>query len=179
MRVKEETEKAGLKLSIKNLRSWHLVPSVHGKQKEKMWKQWQISSSWALKSVQIVPAAMKLEDGCFLAGKLCQCVKKQRYPFADKGHYSQGYGLYSSHIWTWELDHKEGWRIDAFKLWCWRRLLRVPWRARRSNQSIFFFFSNQSILNQPSVIIGRTDAEAPILWPPDVNSQLIGKKPWC
>ena len=105
-----------------------------------MWKQWQISSSWALKSVQIVPAAMKLEDGCFLAGKLCQCVKKQRYPFADKGPYSQGYGLYSSHIWTWELDHKEGWRIDAFKLWCWRRLLRVPWRARRSNQSVFFFF---------------------------------------
>ena len=39
MRVKEETEKAGLKLSIKNLRSWHPVPSVHGKQKGKMWKQ--------------------------------------------------------------------------------------------------------------------------------------------
>ena len=44
----------------------------------------------------------------------------------------------SSHIWMWELDYKERWlrRIDAFELWCWRRLLRVPWRARRSNQSI-------------------------------------------
>ena len=44
----------------------------------------------------------------------------------------------SSHVWMWELDHKEGWhwRIDAFELWCWRRLLRVPWTARRWNQSI-------------------------------------------
>ena len=42
-----------------------------------------------------------------------------------------------SHEWLWELSHKEGWeRIDAFELWCWRRLLRVPWTARRSNQSI-------------------------------------------
>ena len=42
----------------------------------------------------------------------------------------------SSHVWVWELDHKESWRIEAFELWCWRRLLRVPWTARRSNQSI-------------------------------------------
>ena len=46
------------------------------------------------------------------------------------------YGLSSSHVWMWELDHNEHWRIDAFKLWCWRRLLRVPWTERRSNQSI-------------------------------------------
>ena len=44
----------------------------------------------------------------------------------------------SSHVWMWELDHKESWALktDAFELWCWRRLLRVPWTARRSNQSI-------------------------------------------
>ena len=43
-----------------------------------------------------------------------------------------------SHVWMWELDHKEAerQRIDAFELWCWRRLLRVPWTARKSNQSI-------------------------------------------
>ena len=66
------------------------------------------------------------------------CVKKQRYHFADKGPQSQGYGLSSSHVWMWKLDYKEGrhWRIDAFELWCWRRLLRVPWKAWRSNQSI-------------------------------------------
>ena len=43
-----------------------------------------------------------------------------------------------SHIRMWELNHKEYWRqkTDAFELWCWKRLLRVPWTARRSNQSI-------------------------------------------
>ena len=60
-------------------------------------------------------------------------------------------------------------RIDAFELWCWRRLLRVPWMARRSNQSILKEINPD--------FIGRTEAEAetPILWPPDKKSQLIGK----
>ena len=51
---------------------------------------------------------------------------------------NQSYGFSSSHIWLWELDYNkaECRRIDAFKLWCWRRLLRVPWTARRSNQPI-------------------------------------------
>ena len=49
------------------------------------------------------------------------------------------YGFSCRHVWMWELDHKEGWaskKTDAFKLWCWRRPLRVPWTARRWNQSI-------------------------------------------
>ena len=67
-----------------------------------------------------------------------QHIIKQRHYFANKGPSSQGYGFSSSHVWIWELDYKESWvpRIDAFELWCWRRLLRVPWMARRSNQSI-------------------------------------------
>ena len=58
--------------------------------------------------------------------------------FANKGLSSQSYGFSSSHVWMWELDIKkaEHWRIDAFELWCWRRLLRVPRTARRSNQSV-------------------------------------------
>ena len=60
---------------------------------------------------------------------------------ANKGPYSQGYGLSSSHVRMWELDNKEG---RAPKNWhfqtvCWRRLLRVPWKARRSNQLIVLF----------------------------------------
>ena len=52
------------------------------------------------------------------------------------------YGFSSSHVWMWELDYKaEHRRIDAFELWCWRRLLRVPWTARRSNQSILMEIS--------------------------------------
>ena len=65
-----------------------------------------------------------------------QHIAKQRHHFADKGLYSQSYGFSSSHVWIWELDHKDGQRTDSFKMWCWRRLLRVPWTARRSNQSI-------------------------------------------
>ena len=61
---------------------------------------------------------------------------------------------------SWTVKKAECQRIDAFKLWYWRRLLRVPWTARRSNQSIL------------KEIIGRTDAEAetPILWPPHAKS---------
>ena len=61
---------------------------------------------------------------------------------------------------SWTVKKVEHQRIDAFELWCWRRLLRVPWTARRSNQSILKEF------------IGRTDAdsETPILWPPHAKS---------
>ena len=67
-----------------------------------------------------------------------QHIKKQRHYFDNKGPYHQGYGFSSGHVWMWELDYKENWepKIDAFELWCWRRLLRVPWTARRSKQSI-------------------------------------------
>ena len=67
-----------------------------------------------------------------------QHIKKQRHYFANKGPSGQGYGFSSGHVWMWELDCEEAEhrKIDAFELWCWRRLLRVPWTARRSNQSI-------------------------------------------
>ena len=68
---------------------------------------------------------------------------------------------------SWTVKKAEHRRIDAFELWCWRRLLRVPWTARRSNQSIL-----REILRESWVFIGRTDVEAetPILWPPDTKS---------
>ena len=70
-----------------------------------------------------------------------QHIKKQRQYFANKGPYSQSYGFYGSHVWMWELNHKEGW---VLKNWCfWTVVLektpetpRLPWTARRSNQSI-------------------------------------------
>ena len=64
--------------------------------------------------------------------------KKQRHYFANKDPSSQRYGFSSSNVWMWELDYKkaENRRIDAFELWCWRRLFKVSWTARRSNQSI-------------------------------------------
>ena len=67
-----------------------------------------------------------------------QHIKQKRHHLVNKGPSSQGYGFYSDHVWMWVLDYKEieHWRMDTFELWCWRRLLRVPWTARRSNQSI-------------------------------------------
>ena len=67
-----------------------------------------------------------------------QYIKTQRHYFANKGPSSQGYGFSSSHVWMWELDYKESWAPKnwCLDLWCWRRLLRVPWTTRRSNQSI-------------------------------------------
>ena len=67
MKLKEESEKVGLKLNIRKLRSWHLVPSLHGKY---MGKQCQTLFFWAPKSLQMVTAAMKLKDTYSLEGKL-------------------------------------------------------------------------------------------------------------
>ena len=65
-------------------------------------------------------------------------LKKQRHYFANKGPSSQGYGFSSGHVWCegWTVKKAKHRRIDAFELWCWRRLSRVLWTARRSNQSI-------------------------------------------
>ena len=65
-------------------------------------------------------------------------IKKQRHYFTNKGLSSQGYGFSSSHVWMWELDYKESWALKDWCFWTvvWRRLLRVPWTAKRSNQSI-------------------------------------------
>ena len=94
----------------------------------------------APKSLHIVTAAMKLKDACSLEERYDQPRqhnKKQRHYLANKGPYSQSYVFSNSRVWMWVLDHKaECRRIDAFEVWCWRRLLRVPWTARRSNQSI-------------------------------------------
>ena len=64
---------------------------------------------------------------------------------------------------SWTIKKAEHRRIDAFELWCWRRLLRVPWTTRRSNQSIG---------DQPWDFFGRNDAkaESPVLWPPHAKS---------
>ena len=71
---------------------------------------------------------------------------------------------------SWTVKKAECQRIDAFELWCWKRLLRVPWTARRSNPSILKEINPE--------YLGRThaEAEAPIPWPPDVKSRLIGKE---
>ena len=80
---------------------------------------------------------------------------------------------------SWTVKKAEHWGIDAFEMWYWRRFLRVPWTARRSNQSILKEISPRCSLEglmfklklQSWVFIGRTDVEdeTPILWPPDAK----------
>ena len=68
---------------------------------------------------------------------LRQHIKKQRHYFVDKAIYSQSYFFSSNHEQMWELDHKEGWAQEMMlSNWCWRRLLRVSWTARRLSQSV-------------------------------------------
>ena len=85
-----------------------------------------------------------------------------RHHLADKGFYSQNYGFSSSQVCMWEL-------ADAFKLWYWRRL--------KSFLDCMEIKPVNPKGNHPWIFIGRTDADAPILWPPDVKDWLIWKDP--
>ena len=89
-----------------------------------------------------------------------------------KGSYIQSYGLSSSHIWMWELYHTEGW---ALKNWCfWTVVLEKILESPLGSKEIKPVNPKG---NQPWVFLGRTDAEAPILWPPHEKSQFIRKGP--
>ena len=108
----------------------------------KQWKQWETLFSWAPESLQMVTAAMKLKDTCSLGKKamtnLDSILKSRDITLPTKVHLVKAMGfpvvMYGCKNWT--IKKVECRRIDAFELWCWIRLLRVPWPARRSNQSI-------------------------------------------
>ena len=97
-------------------------------------------------------------------------ILKQRPYFAHKSPYSQSYGFSSSHLWMWELDHKEGWML---KNWCFRNVM-----LEKTLESPLYSNDIKPVKlkgNQPGIFIKRINAEAPIFWPSDENSQLIGK----
>ena len=73
---------------------------------------------------------------------------------------------------SWTVKKAEHWRIDASELWCWRRLLRVPWTSKRPNQSILEEISPGCLLEGLMLKL-----KLPILWPPDVKNWLTGKGP--
>ena len=109
----------------------------------KQWKQWQTLFWGAPKSLQMETAAMKLKDACSLEEKLWptkldNILKSRDITLPTKVHLVKAMVfpvvMYGCESWT--IKEAECRRIDAFEVWCWRRLLRVPWTARRSNQSI-------------------------------------------
>ena len=143
----------------------------------KQWNQWQTLFSWAPKSLQMGTAAMKLRHlllgrkamtnldsilksrDITLLTKVC-VVKAVVFPVVMNGYES------------WTIKKAEHRRIDAFKLWLWRKTLESPLDCKEIKPV-------NSKGNQSWIFIGRTDneAEAPVLWPPDGKGRLIGKDP--
>ena len=118
-------------------------------------------------------AAMKLKDASPYRKSYDQPrqhIKKQRHYFANKGASSQSYGFSSSHYGceSWTIKKAECQRTDAFEPWYWRRLLRVPWTARRSNQSILKEINLEYSLE--GLIL---KLKLPILWPPDAKESTL------
>ena len=137
MKVKEDSEKVGLKLNIEKnkIMASGLITS------------WQIDGEtvadfifWGSKITADGDCSHEIKDTPWKKSydQLRQHIKKQRHCFVNRGPYSQCYGfsssMYGCDIWT--IKKAEHRRIDAFELWCWRRLLGVPCTARRYNQSI-------------------------------------------
>ena len=143
----------------------------------KQWTQWPTLFFWAPKSLQMVTAAMKLKDAYSLEGKSWpwkESIFKSRditLPIKVRLVKAMVFPVVMYGCESWTVKKAERRRIDAFELWCWGRLWRVPWTARRSNQSILKEISPGCSLE------GHAEAEIPILWPPHAKSWLIGKDP--
>ena len=170
MKLKEESEKAGLKLDSQKTKIMASGPIT----------SWQIDGETMKTMGDFIFGGSKITaDGdcsheikrLLLLGrkamtKLDSILKSRDITLPTKVHVVKAMVfpivMYGCESWT--IKKAECQRSTAFKQWCWRRLLRVPWTA---------------ISNQSWIFIGRTDAEAeaPILWPPDAKSQLIGKDP--
>ena len=173
MQVKEESEKAGLKLNIQKTK----IPSGPI-------TSWQIDGETMETVIDFIFLGSKITADVNLQewskkmlapwkksyDKPRKPIKKQRHYFANKDPSSQSYGFSSSHVQMWELDHKESW---ALKNWCfWTVVLEKTLESPLDSKEIKPVNPKG---NQSWIFIGRADAEAPIHWPPDVKSLLIGK----
>ena len=96
-------------------------------------------------------------------------IKKQKHYFANKGPANQRYDFSSTHVWMWELGYKESWVPKNRSFW-----IVVLEKTLESPLDCKIKPVNPKV-NQPWIFIGKTDAKAPVLWPPDVESWLIGK----
>ena len=115
---------------------------------------------------------------CLLLGREAMTnldsILESRDITADKSLYSQSYGFSSSHVQMWELNHEEGW---VLKNWCFQAVVcEKTLESLLDSKEIKPVNSKE---NKPWIVTGRTDAEAPIPWPPDVKSPTLWKRPWC
>ena len=171
MKVKEESEKVGLKLSIQNTKIMASSPIT----------SWQIDRETmeTVTGFTFLGSKITADCDCSQENKRClllgkkiyykprQHIKRQRHYLADTGPYSQIYGFSSSYVWMWESDHKEGW---ASKNWCfWTVVLEKTLGSPLDYKEMKPVNPKG---NQSWIVIGMTDVEAevPIIWPPDAKS---------
>ena len=174
MKVKNESEKVGLKLNVQKTKTMPSGPitscQIDGKTVE------TVADFIFLGSKIIADADCSHEiKRCLLLGRkvmtnLESILKSRDITLPTKVRLVKAMVfpvvMYGCESWT--VKKAECRKIDAFELWCWRRLLRVPWTARRSNQSILKISSGCSLE-------GLMLKLKPVLWPPDAKSWLIGK----
>ena len=142
----------------------------------KQWKQWQTLFPWAPESPWTVTAAMKFKRRLLLGRKamtnIDNILKSRDITLPTKVCLVKAMVFQSSHVWMWELDHRESW---VLKNWCfWTVVLGKILESFLDSKEIKPVNHKR---NQSWIFIGRTDAQAdvPILWPPDVKSQFTGK----
>ena len=141
MKVKKESEKAGLKFNIQKTKVMASSPITSWKIDEKQWKQWQTLFSWAPKSCRWLHSHEIKR--CLLLGRkavtnIDSTLKSRDITLQTKVDMVKAmiFLAVMFECESWTIKIAESWRIYAFELCCWGRLLRVPWLARRSNQSI-------------------------------------------
>ena len=171
MKVKEESEKVGLKLNIQKTKIMASGPitscQIDGETIETVSNFFFFLSP---KSLWMVIAAMKLKDLCSLEENYDwprQHIEKQRHYFANKDPSSQNYVIlvviYGCE--SWATRKTECQRIDAFDLWCWRRLLRVPWTARI--QSVHFKEINPEYSLEGRILKLKLQYSGHLMWRTD------------
>ena len=178
MKVKEETEKAGLKLNIQKTKIVASGPFT----------SWliDVETMETVKDFIFLGSKITVDDDysheirrCLLLGRkvmtnLESILKNRDIYFANKGPSSQSYGFSSSHVWVWDLDHKEGWAWKNLCFWTvlLEKTLKSPLHCKKIKPV-------KPKGNQPRIFTGRIDAkaEASILWPPDAKNWLIRKDP--
>ena len=176
MKVKEESEKVGLKFNIQKTKIMSSGPNT----------PWQIDGETVADFIFWGGASKITADGdCsheikrrLLLGRKVMTnlgsILKSRHFFANKGPCSQSNGFSSSHVWMWELDYKESWTP---KNWClWTVVLAKTLESPLDNKEIQPVHPKG---NQSWIFTGRADAEVetPILWPHHGKNWLIGKDP--
>ena len=135
----------------------------------KQWKPWETLFFGTPKSLLMVTAAVKLKDACSLEENLDSILKSRDITLPTEVHLVKAmvFPVVMYRCESWTIKKTECWRIDTFQLWCWRRLLRVPWTARSSNQSIVKEINPDYSLEEPmlklklqyfSYLMGRNDS---------------------